>query len=73
MFKRTTRGSTKANASEDPDTPDNLYIPSEAVHREGDEEVEDDWEIAALTWGMISVLGLGTSSAGIFGAETVAR
>ncbi|TVY38664.1 hypothetical protein LSUB1_G003725 [Lachnellula subtilissima] len=40
---------------------------------EGDENVEEDWESAAMAWGMIIAGGLGTGSAGIFGADMKAR
>ncbi|KAI7779395.1 hypothetical protein LA080_000875 [Diaporthe eres] len=34
---------------------------------------EVDWEAAALTWGLTAVGGLGLGSAGVFGAECLAR
>lgn len=40
---------------------------------EGDEDVEEDWESAAVAWGTIVMGGLGTGSAGVFGAEMKAR
>jgi len=52
---------------------DGAYKPAEVVRDEGDEEGDADWEVGALAWGLISALGLGTGSAGVFGAETTAR
>lgn len=52
---------------------DAAYIPMQVVPGEGDEDAEEDWEIAALVWGMISTLGLGAGSAGVFGAESIVR
>lgn len=49
------------------------YQPTEVVQAEGDEEQDDDWEVGALVWGLVSMVGLGTASAGVFGAETTAR
>lgn len=40
---------------------------------EGDEEVDEDWESAALAWGGISVGGLGFGGAGVYGGEVKAR
>ncbi|RDW78424.1 hypothetical protein BP5796_06276 [Coleophoma crateriformis] len=55
--------------------PDSAYQPTADESRiEGDEEaMEDDWEAAALAWGLISAGGLGLGSCGVFGAECVAR
>jgi hypothetical protein len=52
---------------------DSAYVPSEIVREEGDEDEEEDWEAAALTWGLIALSGLGAGSAGVFGAENTAR
>lgn len=53
---------------------DSAYIPSEADHiEEGDEEADDNWEVAAWVWGVITAAGLGVGSAGVYGAEAVAR
>jgi hypothetical protein len=52
---------------------DSAYHPKEVVHEEGDVDEDEDWEAAALTWGLIAVTGLGTGSSGVFGAETTAR
>jgi hypothetical protein len=52
---------------------DSAYHPTEIVHEEGDVDEDEDWEAAALTWGLIAVTGLGTGSSGVFGAETTAR
>ncbi|KAH8658687.1 hypothetical protein BGZ60DRAFT_531372 [Tricladium varicosporioides] len=40
---------------------------------EGDEYIPEDWESAALAWGMIVVSGLGVGSAGVYGAEIMNR
>lgn len=55
--------------------PDSAYQPTEEESRiEGDEEaLEDDWEAAALAWGLVSTGGLGLGSCGVFGAECIAR
>jgi len=52
---------------------DSTYHPTEAVHKEGDVDEDEDWEAAALVWGLIAMTGLGTGSSGVFGAETTAR
>lgn len=51
---------------------DSAFHPTEIVH-EGDVDEDEDWEAAALTWGLIAMAGLGTGSSGVFGAETTAR
>jgi hypothetical protein len=51
---------------------DKAYVPDEVVQEEGDEEGKDDWEVATLVWGLVAA-GLGSGSAGVFGAETTAR
>jgi len=43
------------------------------AENEGDEELEENWEIGALAWGIITATGLGAGSASVFGAEVVAR
>ncbi|PVH86926.1 hypothetical protein DL98DRAFT_582243 [Cadophora sp. DSE1049] len=58
-----------AKAREDDD-----YHPSDDERiNEGDEETETDFEIGALAWGLLSVAGLGTGSAAVYGAETTSR
>jgi hypothetical protein len=52
---------------------DSAYHPTEAVLEEGDVDEDEDWEAAALTWGLVAMTGLGTGSSGVFGAETIAR
>lgn len=53
---------------------DAAYKPVEGNQlEEGDEDVEEDWESAAMAWGTIIVGGLGKGSAGIFGADMKAR
>lgn len=69
MPKRRGRSSRKSAAAE----ADSAYIPTEIVQEEGDEYEDEDWEAGALTWGLISLSGLGAGSAGVFGAETTAR
>ncbi|KAF9875607.1 hypothetical protein CkaCkLH20_06988 [Colletotrichum karsti] len=67
----------KAAATPD-DAPEATYEPSPAESRsavEGDELPDDDldWESAALAWGLTALGGLGSSSAGVFGAECISR
>lgn len=65
--KRRTRPKTSDEA-------DSTYTPSEEDQfDEGDEAVEDNWEAGACTWGILTATGLGVVSAGVFGAEVVAR
>jgi hypothetical protein len=52
---------------------DSAYHPTKAVHAEGDVDEDEDWESAALVWGLVAMTGLGTGSSGVFGAETTAR
>ena len=53
---------------------DASYQPTESDNvEEGDENAEEDMEMAALAWGLITAGGLGTGSAGIYGAEILAR
>ncbi|KAB8302218.1 hypothetical protein EYC80_005663 [Monilinia laxa] len=40
---------------------------------EGDQDEDEDWEVAALTWGVVSAAGLGVGSAGVYDAEITAR
>ncbi|KAG4028268.1 hypothetical protein MFRU_023g01030 [Monilinia fructicola] len=40
---------------------------------EGDQDGDEDWEVAALTWGVVSAAGLGVGSASVYGAEITAR
>lgn len=57
--------------------PDATYVPEPSVAAEvaeGDRlEVEDDWEAAAVAWGITALGGLGAGSAGVFGGECIAR
>jgi hypothetical protein len=65
--KQLTRSKTAGEA-------DSTYAPSEEDRfNEGDEGVEDNWEVGACTWGILTTTGLGVVSAGVFGAEIVAR
>ncbi|KAI9645834.1 hypothetical protein NHQ30_005269 [Ciborinia camelliae] len=54
---------------------DAAYVPTRANVNatEGDQDEDEDWEIAALTWGVISAAGLGVGSAGVYGADMTAR
>ncbi|KAH7360658.1 hypothetical protein BKA65DRAFT_190203 [Rhexocercosporidium sp. MPI-PUGE-AT-0058] len=53
---------------------DDEYTPSEYERvDEGDEDAEEDFESAALAWGLLSIGGLGTGSAAVYGAETTSR
>jgi hypothetical protein len=64
--------SKRTHADEDAD--DASYQPIEGDQmEEGDEDVKEDWEAGALAWGLITTGGLGKGSAGIYGAEIMAR
>jgi hypothetical protein len=64
--------SKRAHADEDAD--DASYQPTESDRmEEGDEDVKEVWEAGALAWGLITIGGLGKGSAGIYGAEIMAR
>jgi len=52
---------------------DSAYHPTKLVQEEGDVDEDEDWEAAALVWGLVAMTGLGTGSSGVFGAETIAR
>jgi hypothetical protein len=52
---------------------DPSYTPSKGVIEEGDGDAEEDWEAAALAWGLVSVGGLGVGSGAVYGAEILAR
>lgn len=58
---------------EDDEEEDATYVPDHPVMTEGDDVEEADWEVGALVWGIVSAMGLGSGSAGVFGAESVAR
>ncbi|CZT51415.1 uncharacterized protein RSE6_12558 [Rhynchosporium secalis] len=48
---------------------DDDYAPSvDERLEEGDEDAEEDFEIAAFVWGLLSVAGLGTGSSAVYGA-----
>ncbi|KAG9242099.1 hypothetical protein BJ878DRAFT_189105 [Calycina marina] len=50
------------------------YEPSDSSSVvEGDGDAEEDMEMAAFAWGLITVGGLGAGSAGVYGAEVLAR
>ncbi|KAG9232748.1 hypothetical protein BJ875DRAFT_442874 [Amylocarpus encephaloides] len=53
---------------------DSSYQPTKSSpFPEGDKDVEEDWDSAALTWGGLAVGGLGVAGAGVYGAEVRAR
>jgi hypothetical protein len=52
---------------------DKASVPPEPLSAEGNVVEEDDWEVGALAWGIVSAMGLGVGSAGVFGAEIAAR
>jgi len=55
-------------------TDDDEYSPSDDERfAEGDENTEEQLEIAALAWGLLSVGGLGMGSAAVHGAESTSR
>lgn len=76
---RTVRRARGRKPTTEPDDgPEATYEPSIAESRsvvEGDElpDGDLDWESAALAWGLTAVGGLGSSSAGVFGAECTSR
>ncbi|KAM3065687.1 hypothetical protein ACMFMG_011393 [Clarireedia jacksonii] len=67
------RSKTKKSQAGSEDTA--AYTPPSNFNEftEGDEDEDEDWEMAALTWGVISSVGLGAGSAGVYGAEMTAR
>ncbi|KZL70830.1 tetratricopeptide repeat protein 1 protein [Colletotrichum tofieldiae] len=74
----TRRGRGRKHTAAPEEAPEDAYEPSPAESRaavEGDELPDNDldWESAALTWGLTAVGGLGSSSAGVFGAECTSR
>jgi len=72
--RRRGRPSKKSTLAHDGEDDDASYVPNEGSHlEEGDEEVEEDWEAAALAWGLISAGGLSVGSAAVYGAEVLAR
>ncbi|KAF6840178.1 hypothetical protein CMUS01_04020 [Colletotrichum musicola] len=71
---RVRRARARKATTEPEEGPEATYEPSIAESRaavEGDELPDGDleWESAALAWGLTAVGGLGSSSAGIFGAD----
>ncbi|EFQ33324.1 uncharacterized protein GLRG_08468 [Colletotrichum graminicola M1.001] len=73
------RGRSRKHTENPEEVPeDDAYEPSSAESRaavEGDElpDSDLDWESAALAWGLTALGGLGSSSAGILGAECISR
>ncbi|KAJ0164605.1 hypothetical protein CTA2_631 [Colletotrichum tanaceti] len=72
------RGRGRRHTAEFGEGPEATYEPSPSESRaavEGDELPDGDleWESAALTWGLTALGGLGSSSAGVFGAECTSR
>ncbi|KAF6807704.1 hypothetical protein CPLU01_15762 [Colletotrichum plurivorum] len=75
---RVRRARARKATTEPEEGPEATYEPSIAESRaavEGDElpDGDLDWESAALAWGLTAVGGLGSSSAGIFGADCTSR
>ncbi|PMD36669.1 hypothetical protein L207DRAFT_515186 [Hyaloscypha variabilis F] len=65
---------SKIHLTDGDDANDTTYKPDEIDEmEEGDENADEDWEVGALAWGLITAGGLGTGSASIYGAEVVAR
>ncbi|RAL63382.1 hypothetical protein DID88_003806 [Monilinia fructigena] len=55
---------------------DATYDPKVSINGttpERDQDEDEDWEVAALTWGVVSAAGLGVGSASVYGAEITAR
>ncbi|OBR13785.1 Alpha-mannosyltransferase alg11p [Colletotrichum higginsianum IMI 349063] len=74
----THRGRGRRHTEESGEGPEDTYEPSpveSCAAVEGDElpDSDLDWESAALTWGLTALGGLGSSSAGVFGAECTSR
>ncbi|KAK2014742.1 hypothetical protein LZ32DRAFT_555654 [Colletotrichum eremochloae] len=72
------RGRSRKHTAKPEETLEDVYEPSPAESRaavEGDElpDSDLDWESAALVWGLTTLGGLGSSSAGVFGAECISR
>lgn len=64
----------KKSLTEDDNGDDESYQPTETDQlEEGDEDAEEDWDVGALAWGLITVGGLGAGSAAVYGAETMSR
>jgi hypothetical protein len=65
---------SKKSHTEDEEGDDASYQPTESDQlEEGDENAEEDWEVGALAWGLITAGGLGNGSAAVYGAEIMAR
>lgn len=78
VSKGTRRSRARKTTAEPEEAPEDTYEPSPAESRiavEGDElsDGDPDWESAALAWGLTALCGLGSSSAGVFGAECTSR
>ncbi|KXH31018.1 hypothetical protein CSIM01_07903 [Colletotrichum simmondsii] len=76
--RSTRQGRTLKRTANPEEAPEDAYEPSPAESRtavEGDELPDEDmnWESAALAWGLTALGGLGSSSAGVFGAECTSR
>lgn len=61
-------GRSRENIGDNDDT----YQPPDPVTHVGEEAEDEDWDVGALAWGLISAVGLGAGSAGVFGAEVTA-
>lgn len=75
---RPPKAATGAAQREANDTGADAYEPTpaeKAALQEGDvlPAEELDWEAGSLAWGLAALLGLGTASSGVFGAECTAR
>lgn len=68
--QRQSRSATSRTHSAEAREDDEYHPPGDELINEGDEETETDFEIGALAWGILSVGGLGTGGAAVFGAET---
>jgi hypothetical protein len=65
---------SKRSAVDDEEGDDASYQPTKSEPlEEGDEDAEEDSEVGALAWGLITAGGLGYGSSSVFGAEIMAR
>lgn len=74
--KRKSRARREEYRNEETEDEDEVYVPNhkglEQIRERVDEEmVEEDVEAAALAWGIVAALGLGTGASAVFGAEAV--
>jgi hypothetical protein len=72
--KANAKRQTRSNKTAAEEETDSSYTPSDSGRLdEGDEEMDDNWEVGAWAWGILAAAGLGVGTAGVFGAEVVAR